>query len=316
MSDWTPDIERLQGLDNPEWLRVESTFCGRLMAYVSRRVPDLQAREDIVQETFLGSVRGIANFDPVFTFEQYLFGICRNRTIDYLRRRKSIGVGEPADSSESLPGMEDLARDETTPSGIVHMEDLTKKDGRGHQLLIRVLKDWVQDTWQQGEFVRLMVIEALFLGGWRNRDTWERFELRDETAVAGIKFRALKRLRELAQRLDPSGQLIPALADVAAEGTGYIEFDVKESWEFGRVSCPGRTWLARHIAGILQAGPRSFIDFHLDEMKCPWCTANMDDLRRQEAAQLEPFIERVQHSTVEFLRSRSVRREEEGAGPA
>ena len=34
--------------------------------------------------------------------------------------------------------------------------------------------------------------------GWRNRDTWERFQLRDETAVAGIKFRALKRLRQLA----------------------------------------------------------------------------------------------------------------------
>lgn len=306
MSDWTPDIDRLQGFDNQEWLRVETNYCGRLMAYVSRRVTDMQAREDILQETFLGSVRGIGNFDRIFTFEQYLFGICRNRTIDYLRRRKSVGVGEPADSSESLPGMEHLAREEATPSGIVHVHDLAHQ---GHKLLINVLRDWVQETWQQGEFVRLMVIEALFLSGWRNRDTWARFELRDETAVAGIKFRALKRLRELAQRRDESGEVIPALADATREGTSHIDLDVRQAWELGRVSCPGRTWLARKIAGNLQAGPLSFIDFHLDEMKCPNCSANFDDLKRDEEAGLEAVIERMQQSTVTFLRSRSVSEE-------
>ena len=57
---------------------------------------DLQASEDIVQETLLGAVRGIDDFDRKFTFEQYLFGICRNRTIDHMRRRKArtIQVGE------------------------------------------------------------------------------------------------------------------------------------------------------------------------------------------------------------------------------
>ena len=307
MSDWSPDIDRLQAFDNPEWLKVESTYCGRLMAYVSRRVADAQSREDILQETFLGSVRGIGNFDRIFTFEQYLFGICRNRTIDYLRRRKSVGVGEPADSSDSLPGMEQLARDDATPSGIAHVHDIA---WQGRELLMNVLRDWVQETWQQGEFVRLMVIEALFLGGWRNRDTWERFELRDETAVAGIKFRALKRLRELAQRRDSSGEVIPALAAATSEGSSRIDFDVKRAWELGRVSCPARYWLARKISGNLQPGPSSFIDFHLGEMKCPWCCANADDLQSAEESRLEDIIERVQHSTVQYLRSRSIRKED------
>lgn len=305
MSDWSPDIDRLQAFDNQEWLKVETNYCGRLMAYVSRRVTDMQAREDILQETFLGSVRGIPNFDRIFTFEQYLFGICRNRTIDYLRRRKSVGVGEPADSSESLPGMEQLAQEEATPSGIVHVHDLAHQ---GSKLLINVLRDWVQETWQQGEFVRLMVIEALFLAGWRNRDTWSRFELRDETAVAGIKFRALKRLRELAQRRDESGEVIPALADATREGTSHIDLDVRRAWELGRVSCPARTWLARKIAGNLQPGPLSFIDFHLDEMKCPQCCANYDDLLRNEESGLGEVIERMQQSTVQFLRSRSIQK--------
>lgn len=146
MSDWSPNIALLQSFDDEEWLRVERNYCGRLLAYVSRRVPDVGAREDIVQETFLGSVRGIANFDPVYTFEQYLFGICRNRTIDFLRRRRTVGQGEPADSNESLPGMDELATAEETPSQIVHTTDVASQ---GKDLLVGVLRDWVQETWRK-----------------------------------------------------------------------------------------------------------------------------------------------------------------------
>jgi len=302
MSDWTPDIDLLQAFDDEEWLRVERNYCGRLLAYVARRVPDSGAREDIVQETFLGAVRGIPGFDRIYTFEQYLFGICRNRTIDYLRRRRTIGQGEPADSSDSLPGMDELARSEETPSQIVHTSDLA---AQGTELLRDVLVSWVQETWQQGEFKRLMVIEALFSGGWRNRDTWRRFELRDETSVAGIKFRALKRLRELALRRDPSGELLPALSESTAEGSSQLDFNVASIWRTGRVSCPARYWIARKLSGNLPDGPTQFVDFHLDEMGCEWCQANLDDLANREGDGYEPFLERMRASTVQLLRSRT-----------
>ena len=92
MTDWTPDIKRLQDRLDDEWLHVEREFCGRLLAYAQRRTGDLQSSEDIVQETLLGAVRGIDDFDKTFSFEQYLFGICRNRTIDHLRRKKARTV--------------------------------------------------------------------------------------------------------------------------------------------------------------------------------------------------------------------------------
>lgn len=304
MSDWSPCIERLQAFDDEEWLKVESAFCGRLLAYVARRIEDATAREDIVQETFLGSVRGIASFDPVFTFEQYLFGICRNRTIDHLRRRKAIGQGQPADSSESLPGMDEFAAPGESPSRIVSASDL---EARGHELLVQVLRDWVQETWAAAEFVRLMVIEALFSGGWRNRDTWRRFRLRDETAVAGIKFRALKRLRELAARRDAAGELLPALADATDDDARALDLDVSRAWRLGRVSCPARYWLARQVAGTLAPEPAAYIRFHLEEMECPWCRANLDDLAQAEREDLEPLLDRMRASTVQYLRSRTLR---------
>ena len=298
--DWIPDIERLQRFDDEEWLQVERCYTGRLLAYVARRVVDVQAREDIVQESFLGAVRGIPSFDSTYTFEQYLFGICRNRTIDHLRRRKAAQWAAGDDDDDRSSVLENVVKDESTPSEIVRDEDIR---GQGRRLLSSILRDWVQETWAANEFRRLMVIEALFSGGWRNRDTWQRFELRDETAVAGIKFRALKRLREIASQADASGSLLPALADQAESGVTGL--DVARVWRESRASCPARHWVARYIAQTLDDGPRDFIHFHLEEMGCEWCQANYDDLARSEA-DLEPLLERVRASTAQVLRSKTV----------
>jgi RNA polymerase sigma factor (sigma-70 family) len=299
MSDWIPEIEKLQAFGDEEWGKVERNYAGRLFAYVSRRILDTQAREDIVQESFLGAVRGIGSFDSLFTFEQYLFGICRNRTIDHMRRRRTATLAAN-DDDDGPPLMESLVREEETPSRIVRQADLL---GQGRELLQTILRDWVQETWEAGELKRLMVIEALFSGGWRNRDTWERFELRDETAVAGIKFRALKRMRELAALTDSSGSLLSSLADHSQDGNTGL--DVAAIWRAARVSCPARHWLARKLADSLAPGPAEFIEFHLAEMKCDWCQANLDDLASQ-VSNIEPLLERVRASTARYLRSKVV----------
>ncbi|MEM8712458.1 MAG: sigma-70 family RNA polymerase sigma factor, partial [Planctomycetota bacterium] len=226
--DWSPDVERLANFDEDEWARVERAYAGRLIAYIGRRVSDAEARDDIVQEAFLGAVRGIGAFDSRYSFEQYLFGICRNRTIDHLRKRQAVGAGQAdvddGDEARRLD-LASLALDDDTPSQIVRRSNV---QGRGRELLREALRSWVQDTWEAGEFNRLMVIEALFLGGWRNRDTWERFGLRDETAVAGVKFRALKKLREYVARSDSEGEAVAALAQMAEDGE--VPLDVATIW--------------------------------------------------------------------------------------
>ncbi|MBK7643756.1 MAG: hypothetical protein IPJ19_12040 [Planctomycetes bacterium] len=176
----------------------------------------------------------------------------------------------------------------------------------GARLLAAALRAWVQETWEEREFARLMVIEALFSGGWRNRDTWERFGLRDETSVAGIKFRALKRLRELAAARDPEGSLSALFAEALDSGESDVHFDVAELWKRSRASCPARHWLARQAAGTLPEGPADFVRFHLGEMHCEWCQANLDDLERQgREAELEPLLGSLQASTLRYLHSRT-----------
>jgi RNA polymerase sigma factor (sigma-70 family) len=300
--DWSPDVARLADFDEDEWARVERAYAGRLIAYIGRRVADAEARDDIVQEAFLGAVRGIGTFDSKYSFEQYLFGICRNRTIDHLRKRRAVGSGHggaEADADAPAFDLDTLALNEDTPSRIVRRSDV---QGRGRELLRDALRDWVQDTWAAGEFNRLMVIEALFHGGWRNRDTWERFGLRDETAVAGVKFRALKKLRESVAKQDPEGDAVQALG--AQVDDGEVPIDVATVWAEDRVSCPARHWIARWIAGTLEEGPRDFVSFHVDEMQCEWCSANRDDLSHRDEEALEPLLVSVRASTAKLLRSR------------
>ena len=299
-ADWGPDPARLAAFDEGEWARVEAAFAGRLLSYVSRRVTDVEAREDIVQETFLGAVRGIESFDSAYSFEQYLFGICRNRTIDQLRRHEVRGRGGEEDSAVASLGLESLATDEQSPSRILRRTDLAD---RGRDLLAASLQEWVELTWSAGEMTRLMVVEGLLRGGKRNRDLWEPLGLRDEVSVAGIKFRALKKIRELLLAKEGADEIGASLDGLAVEADAPM--DVQSVWRDRRVSCPSRRWIARWLDGSLEPGPSRFIAFHIDELGCEWCEANRDDLVCAREQGHGEALDAVQGSSIRWLRSRA-----------
>ncbi len=299
-TDWSPDPARLAAFDEAEWARVEAAFAGRLLSYVSRRISDTEAREDVVQETFLGAVRGIETFEPAYSFEQFLFGICRNRTIDQLRRREVRGRGGEDDGAAASFDLDNFATEDQTPSRIIRRTDLAD---RGRDLLAAALQEWVELTWSAGEMDRLMVVEGLLRGGMRNCDIWEPLGLRDEVAVAGIKFRALKKIRELLLAKEGAGEIAASLEGLAAEADAPM--DVQSVWSDRRVSCPSRRWIARWLDGGLEPGPARFIAFHVDEVGCEWCEANRDDLARAREQGRGEALEAVQGSSIRWLRSRT-----------
>lgn len=50
-------------------------------------------------------------------------------------------------------------------------------------------------------------------------------------------------------------------------------------WRRGRLSCPSRSELGQFILGTLDDDHRDYIQFHLDEIGCRYCQANLDDLK-------------------------------------
>jgi hypothetical protein len=104
-------------------------------------------------------------------------------------------------------------------------------------------------------------------------DEWLRLYLEDALDAAGMAS-IEQRLRHepgLARRLEEirSEQLDPALHGVAM------------AWVGGRLTCPTRAEWSQHLSGLL-AKPRSaYLQFHLDVIECPFCRANITDLRQR-----------------------------------
>ncbi|MCA8975547.1 MAG: sigma-70 family RNA polymerase sigma factor [Planctomycetes bacterium] len=211
MSEHTHEMSRLQAMDEAAWGALQDDFYRRIYFYVKRYVTDHQTAEDLTQDVFLGAVRGIGGFDPVYTIDQFLFGIARNRVIDHYRKHKIALIPSKADgdSDRSQIWLENMPH-EATPQPkerVVAAED----GGRQRQVLARILRDFVGELWSAGEFQKLMVLEYLFVLGGRNKDAAIRFGIADEKHVAGIKFRALERLRGFARQHDPNHSLFLGL---------------------------------------------------------------------------------------------------------
>lgn len=208
MSDFS--IAKLQALEESEWARLEEEYFPRIFFYVKKQVQDHQAAEDLTQEAFLGAVRGISNFDEKYTLEQYLFGIARNRVVDHFRKKRPIPISQNDDpsSSRSYLGLERMPSDRRTPDeSAVAFEHVQKK----RDALADILKAYVAELWDAGDFEKLKILEYLFALGGRNKEAAERFAVRDEKAIAGIKFRAIERLRALARQRDPKHDLFEGL---------------------------------------------------------------------------------------------------------
>jgi hypothetical protein len=57
---------------------------------------------------------------------------------------------------------------------------------------------------------------------------------------------------------------------------------VGEIWRRLRLSCPSREQLGSYLLGALDGGQAQYIDFHVQQIGCRYCQANLEDLRRQQ----------------------------------
>ena len=79
-------IDRIREGDADAWGSFIAKFEGRLLAFTKSRIRDHAASEDIVQETFVGFLVSLPNYDGSRPLESYLFTICAYKLTDHLRR--------------------------------------------------------------------------------------------------------------------------------------------------------------------------------------------------------------------------------------
>ena len=79
-------IDRIRAKEPDAWNELIARFEGRLLAFVRSRANSRPAAEDIVQETFIGFLTSLPNYDKRRSLESYLFSIAAHKLTDHLRR--------------------------------------------------------------------------------------------------------------------------------------------------------------------------------------------------------------------------------------
>ncbi|MCZ6698675.1 MAG: sigma-70 family RNA polymerase sigma factor [Planctomycetota bacterium] len=285
-------IEAIRHGDQRAWRQLIDRYQGRLLAFARSRLGAGSDAEDALQETFLGFVTSLKHFDAGRSLETYLFAILRYKIGEVLtkkQRRSEVTAG--FDIEDDAPGLPEPSVSET-PSGIA-----AKREGSDRQadVIATILRRLIEELRDKGRLEDLRVIELLFYVGLRNKEAGELLG-RDEKAIAGVKFRALGRLREFLAELQEDDRGL--LDDQRLFG----DTTIARVWRRRRLSCLKRNTLGSYLLGVLDEPWLSYTAFHLDTVKCLMCRANAEDLS-EDAGELSTAErgEEMFQSSVGFL---------------
>lgn len=281
-------VEQIREGDESAWRQLIDRFSGRLLAFARARTSSLSDAEDLVQEAFIGFLNSASNFDTSRSLETYLFTILRYKLYDLLRQKKIKTITEPDGEGEWWDRI--VPVDSLSPSGIAVVAEAQREQ---EQLLIDLLKQLIRDYRDRDAFDDLQIIELIFFGGKRNLDVAELLE-QDQKAVAGVKFRAIQKLKTFLSQQD--AQSLDCLDESQADVT------VSRVWREHRLTCLKRSTLGSYLMEVLDEPWRSYTQFHLDVVGCSMCVANLADLDEEEEDRTPLDTERMFTSSVGFLK--------------
>lgn len=209
----TPDadsllVERIRRGEGEAWNDLIERYEGRLLAFVESRLGRRGPSEDIVQESFLGFLNSLPNYDGRRPLEGYLFSICAYKLTDHLRRegrRPAVPLASAADSSEAW----EIAGSARQASSIARSGERKSLEEKA---IAEALGDQIARWRERGDWSKLMCAELLFVRGWANKDVANELGL-SEQQVANYKFDFIARLRTLITRSEVSADVFPELYD-------------------------------------------------------------------------------------------------------
>jgi RNA polymerase sigma-70 factor (ECF subfamily) len=198
-------IQQIRKGETSAWESLIARYEGRLLAFVLRRLRDRSAAEDVVQETFIGFLHSLPNFDERRELQTYLFTIASHKLTDYLRRAGRHPLKLLTDQTSDLL-TEQYSPD---PSASSRLRRDERRDLEA-AALARCLGKLLRDLQDKGDWQRLAVLELLWVGGWANRDVATRLKV-SEQQVANIRFASVKKLTEMIRDLGLNADVFPEL---------------------------------------------------------------------------------------------------------
>lgn len=197
-------IHQIRAGDESAWQRLIERYEGRLLAFVQRRLRDPATAEDVVQEAFIGFLNSLPNYDENRDLQTYLFTITSHKVTDALRRSGRRPAQQMPDGQEYFEGQTDSAIGVSSQARGKERQQL--EEAALVQAIAAVLQTWRD----QGEWVRVQVLELLFVKGWANKDVAAFLEVKEQQ-VANIRFAAVKKISEHLRSAGLSPDVFPGL---------------------------------------------------------------------------------------------------------
>lgn len=200
-------IDQIRRGDQRTWNDFIAAYEGRLRSFVRVRIPDPATVDDILQETFVGFLLSLPNFDSNRGVETYLFSIAAHKLTDQLRRQgrrptMPLAMGNESSAGEFEPAALGRSVGSIARSG--------ERRGLEEAALAEVLGEVIQRWRDKGDDLRVACLELLFVRGKSNKDVAGLLELSEQN-VANYKFDFLTRLREGLKSRNLSVDVFPEL---------------------------------------------------------------------------------------------------------
>jgi RNA polymerase sigma-70 factor (ECF subfamily) len=188
-------IGQVRSGDQRSWQLLIERYEGRLLAFVDSRLHDRATSEDVVQDTFVGFLTSLPNFDENRDLEAYLFSIAAHKMTDHLRRQGRRPIDQFGSDDHGRP-LEEVPGGARAASSIARSDE--RRDAE-EKLLTASLRQILDEWAQRGDYDRMRCLELLIVKNWPNKDVARYLNL-TEQAVASYKFQTIGRLKEMARK--------------------------------------------------------------------------------------------------------------------
>lgn len=201
-------VERIRAGESAAWNDLINRFEGRLLAFVESRLRHRAASEDVVQETFIGFLTSIPNYDPARPLEGYLFSIAAHKLTDHMRR-EGRRPALPLAGNSTGGGEWDLPGSQRPASSIARSGERKSLENAA---LVEAIAGLMRRWKQQGDWEKIKCAELLFVRGLPNKEAAKQLDI-SEQAVANYKFDFLARLRTLVKQSGLPAEVFPELQE-------------------------------------------------------------------------------------------------------
>ena len=200
-------VEQIRAGQPDAWNVLIAQYEGRLLSFVDSRLHRRASSEDVVQETFIGFLTSLPNYDTRRPLESYLFSIAAHKLTDYLRRegrRPALPLSSACGSTSGSWDMPGGARPASSIARSGERRDL-EEDALAHGIAEQI------NHWREkGDWEKVKCMELLFVRGAANKEVSTTLGI-TEQQVANFKFDFLDRLRKLVKQQRLSEDVFPEL---------------------------------------------------------------------------------------------------------